>query len=113
MSKTVMTGFNALAEGKSALVPLAPLALEANDYLADLDGFDLTGAQKRELLETLWAILKSLVELGISVNVLDLVCGQNGEDENDLAASGPGAVGFPVSPNEGRRPDAGERAGSL
>lgn len=49
--------------------------LEPADYLADMEGFDLTEAQKVELLETLWSILRSIVEMGVEVGDVD-PCGQ-------------------------------------
>lgn len=51
------------------------LELEPADYLGDMEGFDLTEAQKVELLETLWSILRSIVEMGVDVGEVD-PCGQ-------------------------------------
>ena len=49
--------------------------LDPADYLPDMEGFAMTEAQKIELLETLWPILRSLVELGIDLDEVD-PCGQ-------------------------------------
>ncbi len=46
--------------------------LEPQKYMSRLEGLDITEAQKTELLETLWSIMRSFVELGFRVDV----CGQ-------------------------------------
>ena len=38
------------------------------DYLSDLDGLDMSAVQKRELLETLFSIMKSYVALGYGLD---------------------------------------------
>jgi hypothetical protein len=45
---------------------------DASRYLGDLEGMDITEAQKRELLGVLWCIMRSFVEMGLDVNR----CGQ-------------------------------------
>lgn len=49
--------------------------LDPADYLPDMEGFAMTEAQKIELLETLWSIMRSLVEMDINVGEAD-PCGQ-------------------------------------
>lgn len=49
--------------------------LDPADYLADMEGFAMTEAQKIELLETLWSIMRSFVEMGVDVGEAD-PCGQ-------------------------------------
>lgn len=49
--------------------------LDPADYLADMEGFDLTEAQKIELLETLWSIMRAFVEMGVDIGETD-PCGQ-------------------------------------
>lgn len=58
-----------LSDGASAL---AAFYMEPATYLHELDGMDLTEAQKIELLETVWQIMRTFVELGVSVDI----CGQ-------------------------------------
>lgn len=43
------------------------IAPKASDYLDDLDGEDLTEAQKIELLETLFNIMKAFVDIGFDM----------------------------------------------
>ena len=38
-------------------------------YAAELEGYDLTEAQRQELLLILWSIMQSFVELGFTVDV--------------------------------------------
>lgn len=47
----------------------ASLQFDPERYRAEVDLFDLTEAQKRELLMTLWSIMRSFVELGFTVDV--------------------------------------------
>ncbi len=41
-----------------------------DDYLADLEAFDLSEAQKRELLQTLWNIMCAFVDIGWGVDTV-------------------------------------------
>lgn len=47
----------------------ASLQFDPAKYRAEVDGFDLTEAQKQELLLTLWSIMRSFVELGFTTDV--------------------------------------------
>lgn len=49
--------------------------MDPADYLGDMEGFDLTEAQKIELLETLWSIMRTFVEMGVDIEDAD-PCGQ-------------------------------------
>jgi hypothetical protein len=60
----------------------ATLELDAAKYRADVEEFEMTDAQKAELLETLWSIMRSFVELGFSVNICEQIL------ENAGAVSG-------------------------
>ncbi len=64
---------NTAGTGHDMLLPVPPaLDLDPDDYMADLDGFDLTDAQKIDLLQTLWAIMGRFVEMGFCADA----CGQ-------------------------------------
>ncbi len=64
---------NTAGTGFDALLPVPPaLDLDPDDYMADLDGFDLTDAQKTDLLQTLWSIMGRFVEMGFRADA----CGQ-------------------------------------
>jgi len=62
---------NVLAlDGDPPLMPVpSELELDVAKYGAEIDDLDMTEAQKRELLETLWSVMRSFVELGFSVDV--------------------------------------------
>lgn len=45
------------------------LVLDHSIYSDDLSGFDISESQKKELLETLWSIMRLFVEFGYSVDV--------------------------------------------
>jgi hypothetical protein len=59
--------------------PHAP-ELDAAEYLPEMAEFDLTEAQKIELLQTLWSIMRSFVELGFQADI----CGQIFGESNPL-----------------------------
>lgn len=48
------------------------MALDVSEYAGELEGISLTEAQERELLETLWSIMGSFVQLGFEVDILQL-----------------------------------------
>ena len=48
---------------------LPALRFDPGRYAAELALFDLTDAQKHELLLTLWSIMRSFVELGFTMDV--------------------------------------------
>ena len=56
-----------------------PVSFQFNPerYRAELDGFDLTEAQKQEMLATLWSIMCSFVEIGFSVDVCSALLGDD------------------------------------
>ncbi len=58
------------------------------DYMAELDGIDITEAQKTELLEILWSIMASFVRLGFDVKICEQIF--------DAAGIIPGAQGLRV-----------------
>jgi hypothetical protein len=70
MNNDKLNGFEELAKGMAPMP--AALELDAEKYMAELAEFDLTEAQKREFLETLWSIMRSFVELGFRADD----CGQ-------------------------------------
>lgn len=51
------------------------LEMDPADYLPDMEGFDLTEGEKLALLETLWSMMRSFVEMGVDVGQAD-PCGQ-------------------------------------
>ncbi|WP_139198882.1 hypothetical protein [Xaviernesmea oryzae] len=66
-----MPEFNKESHAGEAVRPPA-LAFDYERYKGQVEDFDMTDDQKRELLETLWSIMKSFVELGFSAEH----CGQ-------------------------------------
>jgi hypothetical protein len=57
-------------------------------YVAD---FDMSEKQKQELLETLWAIMQTFVNLGFDLSKADL-CGQLFADFNEASEAEPDGV---------------------
>lgn len=66
--------------------------LEPDHYMAGLDGLDITDTQKAELLEAMWSIMRSFVDLGFRVDV----CGQLFEEF--AIAANPDTAGDRISP---------------
>jgi hypothetical protein len=46
-------------------------------YGAMLEASDMTDAQKREFIETIWSIVVSFVDLGFGVHPVQQVCGES------------------------------------
>ena len=84
MGEDYMTGLDTQIEGDTSLASPRPPALEldAEKHLTEMADFDMTEVQKTELLETLWSIMRSFVELGFSVNICEQIL------ENAGAVSG-------------------------
>ena len=57
----------------STQISISPLPLDVDKYRPFLDEFELTEAQQRELLETLWTMMKTFVELGFGVDPVQQV----------------------------------------
>jgi hypothetical protein len=55
---------NALSPPTSGELPLDP-----TKYYSLLNGFEISEDQKRDLLETMWSIMRLFVEFGFSVEV--------------------------------------------
>ncbi len=61
------------AAGTSRQPARPPAAFDAAKYEAMLDESDLSEAQKREFLETLWQIMVQFVDLGFGVHPLQSI----------------------------------------
>jgi hypothetical protein len=61
------------------------LTLDYALYESLLDDSDLSEEQKRELIETLWNIVISFVDLGFGFNPVQLICEQNRDIAENLA----------------------------
>ena len=62
----------------SAMAPRT-LTLDVDRYQKYLDDADLSEAQKQEVLEALWSIIVSFVDLGFGVHPVQHACGQPSE----------------------------------
>ncbi|NVK34265.1 MAG: hypothetical protein HWE23_07285 [Rhodobacteraceae bacterium] len=80
--------------GKSSAA-LAP-ELDPSRYMSELEDFDLSEAEKVELLEALWLIMYSFVRLGFDVKN----CGQIFENFTLETQGKPGAIDSSHSDNE-------------
>lgn len=54
-----------------------PLNFDFEAYTHHLDELDLTEDQKRDLLEALFQIVRSFVDLGFNMHPVQQACGQN------------------------------------
>ncbi len=70
-----MQNIKDLADDRAVLEPSPSLEYEPAEYLSDLDGMDLTDEQKAELLQVLWEIMRSFVEMSVDIARVD-PCGQ-------------------------------------
>ncbi|SEN41815.1 hypothetical protein [Nitrosomonas marina] len=51
----------------------APLKFKPDNYRHHLDEFDLTQEQQNELLESLWTIMSTLVDIGWGVDTVQIL----------------------------------------
>ena len=52
---------------------VTPLKFEPNDYRHHVEEFDLTEEQQNELLESLWTIMSTMVDIGWGVDTVQLL----------------------------------------
>ena len=65
-----MSEMMGIPESDTSLPVVVPdLVLDPEKYQQEMADFDISEEQKRELLETLWSIMRLFVELGYSVDV--------------------------------------------
>lgn len=85
-----MTDINLSAPNQNELIDTTPdhLPFEPNDYLSELDGFDLTDDQKHALLRTLWDMMVMFADLGMGIDPTQLACGQNAKSQDHGALQG-------------------------
>jgi hypothetical protein len=88
MNNTFEGGPDASAD---AVATTPPLAFDADKYAPYVAEFDMSEEQKHELLETLWAIMQTFVNLGFDIAKADL-CGQLFADFNEASESEPDGV---------------------
>ncbi len=79
-------GIDIIAEG--ALTRRPTLTLDAALYDAYLEGSDLDEVQKRELLESLWAIIVGFVDLGFAVEPAAASADKSAGDSRKFASAG-------------------------
>jgi hypothetical protein len=67
------------------------LELDHAKYMGDLEEFDPSDKQKRELLETLWSIMSTFVQLGFAPNICEQIFDRTGDDDADAVDGGDSA----------------------
>lgn len=89
MSKDIPTGLPQLADHYTGAVSPMPTALDLDPgkYLTDLSDFDITEAQKMELLQTLWSIMRAFVDLGFEVDICEQLLGESEKISGDALDS--------------------------
>lgn len=58
---------------------MPPLKLDPEEYRAHLEEYDLTEEQENELLETLWHIMRTFVEIGFGVDSVQMFLAEKAE----------------------------------
>ena len=64
-----MTRNDSNGEDNAGAATRLVLAFDPARYASEVAAFDLTDAQRHELLSTLWSIMRSFVDLGFTVDV--------------------------------------------
>lgn len=67
---------------------VVPLEFDPNDYRHHLSEFDLNEEQQKELLQTLWHIMSTFVDIGWGVDTVQLILPQifNADSARTVAA---------------------------
>lgn len=81
------------------------------DYLSDMTEFDLTEAEKIELLETLWNTMRMIVEMGVDVGEVD-PCGQVFGSLTESSAHAPDGVKSSFSKATEKPSDSSDKGGA-
>lgn len=91
---------------------LAPAPdMNPGDYLPDMAEFDLTEAEKIELLETLWNTMRMIVEMGVDVSKVD-PCGQVFGSPTESSAHAPDSVKSSFSKAMEKPSDSSDKGGA-
>jgi hypothetical protein len=70
----------------------SPLTFDPTPYLHYLSESELSDEQKRELLETLWSIMVSFVDMGFNIGPSQQVLDKSSKQKSELASGFSGAV---------------------
>lgn len=90
---------------ETELLPGPRSSVDLARYRADLVELRLSDEQERDLLETLWSIMSSFVEMGFSVDI----CGLLFEEFNDASVADSGRVRLLSSPSMETPSDGSEK----
>lgn len=67
----------------TTITPTGLADFDAGRYLPELEEFEISDAQKHELLGTLWSIMRSFVELGFDVKICEQIFDGYGLSSSD------------------------------
>ncbi|MFO1150366.1 MAG: hypothetical protein U1E62_18465 [Alsobacter sp.] len=79
-----------MSDDHTTITPTGLADFDAGRYLPELAEFDISEAQKAELLGTLWSIMRAFVELGFDVKICEQIftgCGLPAPDSSDALQS--------------------------
>ncbi|MCB1392918.1 hypothetical protein [Nitrobacter sp.] len=110
MEKNKTNSLDAIEEQVSlGLVP-AP-EMNPDDYLPDMEDFDLTEAAKIEFLKTLWNAMRMIVEMGLDIGEVD-PCGQVFGSPTESSADAPDGVKSSFSKAMEKPSDSSDNGGN-
>jgi hypothetical protein len=76
MSEHLDKHFMEASEGLAGIsISSTPYDLDPARYLGEIADFDMSEEQKVELLQTLWSIMRSFVEMGFKGDACELIFG--------------------------------------
>lgn len=67
--------------------PITRLTFDPEKYRAHLEEFEFTEAQQNELLETLWYILRTFVDIGFGLDAVQLFASERSEKASVCAGN--------------------------
>lgn len=87
MSKNIEPGLEPADDVADIGLPAAP-AMDPADYLSEMIGFDMTEAEKIELLQIIWDIMRRFAETGVDIEPAD-PCGQIFGEAQEFSGDAP------------------------
>jgi hypothetical protein len=110
MEKNRTNSLDAIKEQVSPGLAPAP-DVTPGDYLSDMAQFDLTEAEKIELLQTLCNTMRMIVEMGVDVGEVD-PCGQVFGSPTESSAHAPDGVKSSFSKATEKPSDSSDNGGA-
>jgi len=83
------------------------LEFDVDEFWHFVESFDLTDAEKRDYLETIWSIIVSFVDLGFGIHPIQQACGKLTDNFAESAQEAPDSLYLPHIKDSDKSPEKG------